>query len=367
MENYSFFMPTKVIHGEKALFDKTEEIAALGQRCLIITGRSSARLSGALDDVVKILNAGKITYKHFDGVENNPSLTNVGRGGEMAREFQPDFIIAIGGGSPLDAAKAVAVLATNDIEPKQLYTNKFDHLPLSIIAVPTTAGTGSEVTPYSILTDPKLETKKSFTVPELFPKIAILDWRYTESLPINITRDTAVDALSHLVEGYLSKRATGMSDVFAKSGIELWGACKKALTTGTLTSTERDNLLVSSALGGMTISHTGTTLVHALGYSLTYYHDMPHGRANGVLMAEYLRFTEKDAPGRVKAVLDLLNLPNIDAFQVLMDDLVGKTPHLSQGEVSAYAERAMQTRNVEYSRGDVTKAVLENILKESQG
>ncbi len=365
MQSYNFFMPTKVIHGEKVLVTQAEQLAQYGKKCLLVTGKNSARLSGALDDATKALKSQDIDYEHFDGVENNPSLENVALGGDMARRYKPDFILAIGGGSPLDAAKAVATLATNPIAPKELYSGKFAEKPLPIAAIPTTAGTGSEVTPYSILTVASAETKRSFSAPELFPKIAFLDWRYTDKLPIHITRDTGVDALSHLVEGYLSRRATGTSDMFAERGIRLWAKCIPGLKKGELEPEKRDHLLVASNLGGITISHTGTTLVHALGYSLTYYHDIPHGRANGVLLGEYLRFTANHAKERVDNVLTWLGLTDIQEFSDLINHLFGSVVALDEKQIKAYAAKAMGTSNVGFSQGDVTEKVLNEILTKS--
>ena len=109
-------------------------------------------------------------------------------------------------------------MAVNDIPADELFSNQFAQRPLPIVAIPTTAGTGSEVTPYSILTDPKQETKRSFSVPEVFPVIAFLDYRYTMGLPVSVTINTGVDALSHLVEGYLSLRATDFSSLLAQRG-----------------------------------------------------------------------------------------------------------------------------------------------------
>ena len=367
MKKYNFFMPTKVVHGAKELLTQAGQLTQFGEKCLLVTGKNSARVSGALDDVIKALRSQGIEYRHFDGVENNPSLENVTAGGEVARKYKPDFILAIGGGSPLDAAKAIATLATNQISAEELYSNKFAQTPLPIIAIPTTAGTGSEVTPYSILTVPAAETKRSFSVPELFPKIAFLDWRYTEKLPVPITRDTAVDALSHLVEGYLSRRATGTSDIFAEQGIRLWAQCIPALKEGKFSPEDRDRLLVASTLGGITISHTGTTLVHSLGYSLTYYHDIPHGRANGVLMAEYLQYTKEHLPQRVGNVLSWLGLTNISEFAAIIKGLFGPMVELTEQEIKDYADKAMQTRNIGYSQGEVTEAILQKILRGKMG
>lgn len=362
---YNFFMPTRVIHGENVVIENAQLLADLGKKALIVTGRTSGRVSGALDDVVTALEKAGVQHQLFDRIENNPSLSNVEEGGRAARGFKPDFIIAIGGGSPLDGAKAVAVLAANDIPAGRLFENRFDNKPLPIVAIPTTAGTGSEVTPYSILTDPISETKRSFTVPELFPKIAFLDYRYTVNLPESITLDTAVDALSHLVEGYLSLRAIDTSDMFAERGIRLWAQCISALKSREFTPQVRDMLLVASTLGGFTISHTGTTLVHALGYSLTYYHGVPHGRANGILMGEYLRFTANAAADRVKNVLNWMGFGSVDEFSELMGQLFGTVVSLEDDQIQHYASKAMKTRNVAFSRGDVTEQDLINILRKS--
>ncbi|NLY10760.1 MAG: iron-containing alcohol dehydrogenase [Firmicutes bacterium] len=365
MLNFSFNLPTKVIHGTEVVSKNAAEIAKFGRKAFLVTGKSSARLSGALADVEATLNSLGIEYKIFDQVLNNPTLDNVAAGGKQAREYQPDFIIAIGGGSPLDAAKAVAVLAVNDIEPQELYTNDFAVMPLPIIAIPTTAGTGSEVTPYSVLTLEDLETKKSFSTQDLFPKIAFLDWRYTASLSRTVTIDTAVDALSHLVEGYLSRRANDTSDLFAKRGIKLWGECIEALVKDRIDGEIRDKLLVASLLGGFTISHTGTTFVHALGYPLTYFQDLPHGRANGLVIGQALKFTQTVAPERVRNVLTLLGLESLDQLIELLNKLFPEEYTLTKEEARKYAARTAQNKNVQQSLGEVTEEVLYSILKTS--
>ena len=362
---YSFFLPTQVIHGENCVRDNAQLVSRLGKKALLVTGRSSAKLSGAWDDVVAVLTDAGIEYEAFTEVEPNPSLANVTAGGNRAREYQPDFIIAIGGGSPLDAAKAIATLAVNDIPADELFSNQFAQRPLPIVAIPTTAGTGSEVTPYSILTDPKQETKRSFSVPEVFPVIAFLDYRYTMGLPVSVTINTGVDALSHLVEGYLSLRATDFSSLLAQRGIELWAQCIPALKAREFSAEVRDKLLVASTLGGFTISHTGTTLVHALGYSLTYYHGLPHGHANGVLMGEYLRFTAQSTPDRVEKVLGWLGLGSVDGFIALMDQLLETKLELSEAEIGQYAQKAMKTRNISFSQGQPTEEDLRQILSAS--
>lgn len=364
MNRFDYFMPTKMVYGQGVVREAGSSLA-LGQKALIVTGRSSARLTGALDDVLAVLPGEHVIY---DEVENNPSVDTVMQGGALARKEGCDYVIAIGGGSPVDAAKAMAVLAVNDVHALDLYQNGWETRALPIVAIPTTAGTGSEVTQYAVLTIEEEETKKGLRGPDLFPQVAYLDPKYTESLPLGVTRDTAVDALSHLVESYLSKRATAASDLAALQGMALWGTTISALRQGTLDLEARDALLLASSLGGIAIAQTGTTLVHALGYSLTYYHDMPHGRANGVCMQAYLDYTMGVAPERVKTVLELLELDSVEAFGELMDalfiDEVGKI-ELTAETLAAYVDKAMQTNNIKNSLGDPVESDLSKILSAS--
>ena len=161
--------------------------------------------------------------------------------------------------------------ATNDIEPIQIFDGEQESKPLPILAVPTTAGTGSEVTQYSVLTVDAEETKKSFSTSDTFMKIAFLDAKYTEALPLSITIDTAVDALSHAFESILNRRTTVFSELYAKEAIKLSGKSINALKEGNLSFEDRENLLLASTYAGVAIAQTGTTVVHSMGYPLTYY------------------------------------------------------------------------------------------------
>jgi alcohol dehydrogenase class IV len=172
---FKFQLATRVFLGTGCIRQNREELLKLGKKAVIITGRNSAKASGALNDIIEILREASLEYHVYDKIENNPTLENVREAGLEAKSFGADFVIGIGGGSPLDAAKAVAVLAVNSIQPSELYTNTFENKPLPIAAIPTTAGTGSEVTPYSILNRNDLETKMSFGNEDTFPKIAFMD------------------------------------------------------------------------------------------------------------------------------------------------------------------------------------------------
>jgi alcohol dehydrogenase class IV len=272
---FKFFMPTKIYVGENCVFENSSELI-LGKRCMIVTGRSSGAKSGALADVKRILEENCIEYTVYDRIGNNPTIEETAEGGARAREFGCDFLIAIGGGSPLDACKAIAVYAKNspsengDFKLYDIYRGIYPNIPLPMAAIPTTAGTGSEVTPYSILTLHKEQTKKSFSSPYAFFKVAFLDGRYTVGLPLQIARNTAIDAISHLIEGYTNKKSSPATDYIALEGLRILGKHKERFTDGNFDIESCTELLWASCLGGIVISHTSTTIVHSMGYALTY-------------------------------------------------------------------------------------------------
>lgn len=360
---FKFLMPTKAYFGANCIAQNSHELTAFGQKALIVTGGRSARESGALSDICNVLKELNMEYSIFDKVENNPSTDTVKAGGAEAKKAGADFIIGIGGGSPLDAAKAVAVLAVNDMEPIELFTNIFTNKPLPVIAIPTTAGTGSEVTPYSILTRNDLKTKISFGNAHTFPVIAFLDPRYTQSQPLEVTVNTAVDAFTHCLEGYLAKRRTPVSDILAQEAFSLFGGCLESLKSGNISYEDRENLLYMSMLGGMVISHTGSTIIHGAGYNLTYFKGTPHGKANGYLITEYLRFNYDFASDRIDRVLKLLQLENIDAFGEAITMLLGKAPYLNEEERAQYAAITMAQRSTANNIRPVAASDIVEILK----
>ncbi len=362
---FSFFAPTKVHFGSGCIGKNAGELTRWGKKALLVTGRNSARVSGALADVTSVLDQGGVAWKVYDKVEENPTIAGVEAGGAFAREFGPAVIIAIGGGSPLDAAKAIAVLAVNDIAGSQLFAGGFAAAPLPIVAVPLTAGTGSEITPYAILIDHERRTKRSFADPTIFPRVAFLDARYTQTQSPTLTLNAAADALSHNLEGYLSNRSTPLSDCLALAGLRAFGAARQALAAGSLSLAEREELMYASLLGGIVISHTGTTSVHALGYSLTYFREVPHGRANGLLLAEFLRQHETLAPARAAAILAAIGVGTVDEFRGLMSGLLAGDEVYSGAEIAEYAAIAGQAANLNNNFRRPTVAELEQLLRAS--
>jgi len=345
--NFKYFLPTNIFFGQDCIVKNAETFDKSGKKAVIVTGKKSARLNGSEKDVRAALDSRGIPFVLFNEVESNPSIETVRKAAELSRNENADFVIGIGGGSPLDAAKAIAVLINNDVNDDELFSGKYLNPVAPVIAVPTTAGTGSEVTPYAILTDKKIENKKNLSTPLIFPAAAFLDAKYTESLPLNVTVNTAIDLMSHSVEGYLASRANSMSRMYSIESLNVFGECIPALTgKAELNIKIREKLLYASMMAGIVIAHTGTTVVHAMGYPLTYFRKIEHGRANGLLMHEYLKFISSMHPDKVKILIHELGLADIKEFGNLMDMLLGEKEILSRDEIEKFSSVALQAGSI---------------------
>ena len=356
---FKYLMPTKVICGENSVKDNKDELI-LGSKCMIVTGKTSGKKSGALGDVTDVLNEKGIDYLVYDCIGNNPTIEECAEGGRAAKEFGADFLIGIGGGSPLDATKAIAVYAVNepiegsDFEMHDVFKGNFKRKPLPMAAIPTTAGTGSETTPYSILTLHKINNKQSFAHPDVFYKVAFLDGRYTVNLPLQVARNTAIDAISHLIEGFTDKKSSPASDYIALEGLRIIAMHIESLKTGNFNTEICTALLWAASLGGIVISQTGTTIVHSMGYALTYNKDIPHGMANGLLLGEYVERTNKVLPEKIAAAMNALGM-SIDEFKLFLKDTLPCDTNFSEEELKAWSKVSIKAKNVAVCPFEVTR------------
>ena len=351
--NYNYYMPTRVIMGKDCIIQNSDVFKTLGKKALIVTGAQSAKKNGSQKDVITALESVNIPYQIFDRVMSNPTISIAYEGATLAVDNEIDFIIAIGGGSPMDAGKAISLLTAQYVSAENLFSGHYENKILPMALVPTTAGTGSEVTQYSILTNDNAQTKTSISSDLLFPTVALLDAKYTENLPVITTINTAVDALSHAVEGMLSVRASSISNTLASESIRMIMGCIPDMLQALqkrdkacLNFEKREQLLQASYMAGMVIAQAGTTVVHSMGYSLTYFKNIDHGRANGLLLGEYLRLVVKTQPMLIGIILKTMNLSSVDSFQALMLNLLGRKEELSSEEISQYSKLALQSKNV---------------------
>lgn len=294
---FSINIPVKIVSGRGCLKANANELI-VGSRALIVTGSAGAKASGALDTVIEALKNYSVPYEIFGGIPANPPLLDAYKAGLKAREFGADFIIGIGGGSAMDAAKAVAAFAANpSIIPEDIFnTEKLASGALPIALVPTTAGTGSEANPYSVLSLPYGERKKTYSSPHSWAKIAFLDPAYTESLNYSATVSTALDAFAHALESYLSPKANALSTMLAEYAAKnIWDVLTQM--PDEFTEEHRDMLCYASCAAGAAISITGTGFPHPLGYSLTMLAGIPHGRACAVFHGDYIEYNMRTTEG----------------------------------------------------------------------
>lgn len=285
-----FYMPTKLYTERDCVAKHAAELDALGSRVLIVTGGSSSRKNGALDDVTSVLAKNGAVWSVFDEVEENPSVETVMKAAAAGISMNADCVIGIGGGSPLDAAKAAALMAANPDKGADFLCKGGQpyNAPLPLAAVPTTCGTGSEVTAVSVLTYHDRRTKGSIPF-KIFPRVALCDGKYLAHAPQSLIVNTALDALAHLVESRLNTGADAYSLMCADGGLAAWSRQLGLLRSGrTPTSDELDALMAASSIAGMAIAQTGTGIPHGLSYALTYEGHIPHGRACAVFIPAFI-------------------------------------------------------------------------------
>lgn len=365
--NVNYYMPTKVIMGVGCVINQKELMKNLGKKAMIVTGKNSAKENGSLTDVINALESMDICYVIYDKVMSNPTIDCVYEGSDLAKKEQVDFVVSIGGGSPMDAGKAIALLAVQEVSKENLFSGQYEDRVLPMVHIPTTAGTGSEVTQYAILTNDKAQTKTSMAAPILFPTIAYCDPTYMMGLNDSITINTTIDALSHAVEGMLSVRSTALTDALALEAIQAIMKNISCMKSGTLTLDQRGELLYASTLAGIVIAHTGTTAVHSMGYSLTYFRDIDHGRANGLLLANFFGFVEKSDLELIKRILVGMKLSSVNELGKILDDLLGTKEVLTNDEIEKFASIAITAKNIGNCRVVPTKEDLVAIYKVSFG
>jgi len=307
---FHFWMPTEIVVGVDCLNELAQRSAPFGNRPLLVTGRHSARSSGAFECVLSQL----VGTTLVEGIEENPSSQTCERGAELCRKAGCDFVVALGGGSAIDAAKAIAVLATNDGTCDRYFgSNQYSAAPLPIVAIPTTAGTGSEVTPYSVLVDSRTRTKRTIAGKGLFPRLALLDPGTTVTMSRATTIYSGLDALSQAMEGMVSKQYTPMGDVLALEVCRVVAQWLPVAAEEPAHLDARMQMLYAAMLSGCVIAQSGTTLVHGMGYPLTLEFGLPHGLANALLLTPVFQYNARFLPEKVAAIAHALGVVHGDS------------------------------------------------------
>ncbi len=298
-----FYSPTRIIFGEGSLKRVGEEARKFGERALIVTGKSSSKKSGSLDEVVNSLTSHNLQAEVFNKVEPDPSVETVEEGAKVVKKLKVDVVIGLGGGSPMDAAKGIALLMTNKGKITDYFgTDKVEEPALPTIAIPTTAGTGSEVTKYAVVTERKKMLKQIIGSFHISPVLAILDPMLTLSMPASLTANTGVDALSHAIESYVCTKANPVSDILALESIRLIAEALPGAVSQPENIEVRKKMLFASSIAGIALTSSGAGIIHGMGYSITLYYGAPHGLANALLMPEAMEFNLVANPSKYKNI-----------------------------------------------------------------
>ncbi len=287
MSNFSFLVPTRVEFGEGVSQTLAAEIAALkGKRIMIVTDPGLVKI-GLVQKFVDMLEAENLAVSVFDKIEPNPRDTTCDLGGKVAEEFGADCLVAIGGGSPMDTAKAISLLMTNPGPINQYFGYDMMEFPgIPLITIPTTAGTGSEVTIWAVITNTQKEPHAKDAVGSnlICPRVALVDPELTYGLPPQLTASTGIDALCHAFEGYTALPANPYTDIYAEKAFSLIAENLLPAYANGDNVIARRNMMLGQLFGAISFSNADTHANHALAEAIGGVYDIPHGVANAIFL-----------------------------------------------------------------------------------
>ncbi|NNV07874.1 iron-containing alcohol dehydrogenase [Geobacillus sp. C56-T2] len=304
---YELLVPNRVIYGRDTFREVGRQAKALGSKAFIVSDPVMENI-GLVARCEQYLQEAGVPFAKYTRVDKEPTDVHVNEALDVCRSERCDVIIAVGGGSSIDAAKAVAVMMTNEgtisdyVGNARMFTKK----PVPLIAIPTTAGTGSEVTKVTVIIDTKTDVKMMISQPALLPAVAIVDPLLTVSCPPSVTAATGVDALCHAIEAYISRRAHPVTDALALSAIEaIIGHLRRAYENGQDIEA-REKMAIAAMKAGMAFSNASVTLVHGMSRPIGALFHVPHGVSNAMLLPGVLEFTKDSATERLAVIARLI-------------------------------------------------------------
>lgn len=300
---FNYHLPVNLVFGRGRVAELGSIAKTYGKKALIVTGKGSTKKSGLLDRAVKYLEEAGLESVLFDNVSQNPLTTTAMEGAEFAKENGCDVVVALGGGSIMDCAKAIAFLAVNDGDINDYIFNRLvSDVALPLILVPTTCGTGSEGNGFAVLTNPDNGDKKSLRCNAIVAKASIIDSELMETMPKHILASVGFDALCHCMEAYISKIAQPMTDMLALQGMELIGANLLQVYQGNGDAEAWDAVTWASTIGGMVINTAGVTVPHGMEHPASGLRNIVHGRGLAALTPPVIEESIKGAPEKFAAI-----------------------------------------------------------------
>lgn len=289
-----FVIPNHTVVGTNVLGEAAPLLKKMGNKAFIVTGRHVA-VSDMMKQLTALLDENGIDCVIFDGITGEPTDTMIENGVEMLKSSGCDFIIGIGGGSPLDSAKAIAAMAVNEGSIADYNGKEITGEILPLAAIPTTAGTGSEATKFTVITDSEKGIKMLLKGDVLVPKLAIVDSSFTVGAPKSVTSATGLDALSHAVEAYTSRKAFSMTDTLAVSAVNRIMKYLPIAYKEPDNSLAREQMSIAALEAGICINNSSVTIVHGMSRPIGALFHVPHGMSNAMLLKECLSFAVSGA------------------------------------------------------------------------
>lgn len=309
----SFIIPRTVYYGSGTI----AELANLkGKKASVVVGAGSIRKNGGLDRILGYLEKAGFATQVIEVAGTDPTTTIVAEGTRQMAEFAPDVIVAVGGGSPIDAAKAMWLFYEYPDHTFEAAVVPFTLPPLRqkarFVAIPTTSGTATEVTSFSVITDAKTLVKYPIADYNLTPDIAIVDSDLVMSMPPELTAHTGMDALTHAIEAYVSTMATDLTDALAMKAIEMINSYLPGSYTGNRKA--REKMHIAQCMAGMAFSNAILGIVHSMAHKSGKLLDIPHGCANAIFLPHVIAFNAQKAPGRYADISRRLGLPGVSEY-----------------------------------------------------
>ena len=328
-----FILNERSYHGKGAIQEIAGEVTSRGLKKALLCTDPDLLKFGVTKKVTDVLDAAGLAYQVYSEIKPNPTIENVKDGVEAAKAAQADYIIAIGGGSSMDTAKAIGIIVTNPefADVRSLEGTADTKNPcLPIIAVPTTAGTAAEVTINYVITDVEKNRKFVCVDPHDIPVVAVVDPDMMASMPKGLTAATGMDALTHAIEGYITKGAWELSDMFHLKAIEIIAKSLRGAVNNTPEG--REGMALGQYIAGMGFSNVGLGIVHSMAHGLSALYDTPHGVACAIILPTGLQYNKPVAGKRYRAIAQAMGVEGLDQMtdDQAADAAIASVKQLSQ-------------------------------------
>lgn len=384
MQPFSFSVPVELLFGVGTIATLGEKVQGLGRRVQVITDRGLVA-AGVAEQVTDLLKKAGLEVLLFSEVEENPKDTTCIKATEQYLNEGCEVVLGLGGGSPMDVAKLVAVMAANPGKHPREFEgrDKFTNDPKPLVMVPTTAGTASEVTFFAVITDTERTFKFTVVSSKLPPKIAILDPALTVGKPAGLTAATGIDALTHAIESFTNRVENPAADAMSVRAIELIGGAIRTAVFQGQDLQARSDMLLGSLLAGMAFTQTRLGLVHAMSHPMSAHFGVPHGVANALLLPPVMAYNLYGAMEKTAAIARLLGEPasalsaveagrrGVEAVRSLSDD-VGiprwlKDVGVKADKIEVMADDTMKSGNIPVNPRLVRRQDVVNLYQELMG